>query len=82
MVVLVTLYPVENLVHRVEAHIVCKTLIEPEIVPPFHCDEVAKPAMCDLVQHCFGKVDHHLLVLLFFENVLAIEYQQTWILHG
>lgn len=30
----------------------CERLIKPEIIPPLHGDQIAKPVVCQLVQDC------------------------------
>jgi len=39
-----------SLSHHEIRHIGCKGLVEPEIIPPFHRDQVAKPLVSQLVQ--------------------------------
>ena len=43
--------------HREVGHVGGERLVEPEVVPPLHRDEVAEPHMRHLVEHHFGAVE-------------------------
>ena len=46
-----------------------KTLVEPEIVPPLHSDEVAEPVVRQLVDHDAGKVE-----VVVFSRIVEKEF--------
>ena len=46
--------------HTIERHIVSKTLIKPEVIPPFHGHIVPKPMMSTLMSDSPGDSDHSL----------------------
>ena len=44
-----------SLIKSNERHEGCEALVKPEIVPPLHCHEIAKPHVSELVKVCAGK---------------------------
>ena len=46
-----------GLLHGDEGHKGSKTLVEPEVVPPLHGDEVAEPHVRQLVQVSYGEAE-------------------------
>ena len=58
-------------------------LIQPEIVPPFHGDKVAKPHVAELVQVCIAEASSLLeRLLLSSEQVSLVIGNASHVLHG
>lgn len=72
-----------TLVHRHVRDGVGEGLVEPEVVPPFHRDQIAEPLMGDLVSNC---VEYVLLPVasevLVSLNVVVVVGDASHILHG
>ena len=72
-----------NLAHCHKAHVSCKRLIEPEIIPPLHGHQVAKPHVRHLVQHRNGESESLSFGGLLLEQVpIFAESYADYILHG
>lgn len=58
-------------------------LIEPEVIPPFHGDEVAKPHMTELVQVCVAESGSFLeSLLLTSEEICLVVGNTANVFHG
>ena len=57
-------------------------LVEPEVVPPPHGDEVAEPVVGQLVGDGVGKVEHPLLRYFFPEEAGVLVYDCPRVLHA
>ena len=61
---------------------ICKTLVEPEIVPPLHSDEVAEPVVRQLVDHNAGKVEVVIFSRIVEKESLLPKGNQCSIFHS
>lgn len=62
----------------------CKAFVEPELIPPVHCYQVAKPLMGKLVSHNVGYpvLESSIRFLLVEKDGSSSVSDQTPILHG
>ena len=61
---------------------VSKALIEPDVVPPLHGDQVAEPMVRKLVGNSVGKGEHALSGDLLLKDVQVVEGDHPRVLHG
>ena len=59
-----------------------KALIEPDVIPPRHSDQVAEPVMRKLVGNSVGEIEHALSGDLLLPDVQVIESDNPRVLHG
>ena len=59
-----------------------KRLVEPEVVPPAHGDEVTKPHVCQLVKDCDDATLAHRVGDFAAENICLGERDTTGVFHG
>jgi len=58
-----------------------KTFVKPQIIPPFHSYQIAKPMVGHFMYDCITKTDHLLCRNWIFKNVQIIKSHNTCILH-
>ena len=63
-------------------HEVCEGFLEPQVVPPFHGDEVAEPHVCHFVADGVGAAFEVVLGCAGDEDVVFGEGDQAGVLHG
>lgn len=71
-----------NLFKAVVRDEVSITLIQPEIVPPFHSHVVSKPMVSHFVSHSVGELSVGSRWLLLSEDVNVVEGDASRVLHG
>lgn len=64
------------------ADIFCETLIEPQIIPPAHGDQIAKPMVGEFVDNCIAETQHPLCRDRILEDIQVIESDDASIFHG
>lgn len=71
------------LIGRLEAHEIRKGLVEPQVVPPLHRGQIAKPLVCVFVEYQTD-YPHFLLFLgeLVSEYVAVVNGDTARVLHG
>ncbi len=62
--------------------VLCKTLIEPKIIPPLHGDKITKPVMRQLMDNGVAKGEHTLIGNPVLKEIQIIKCDNTGIFHG
>ena len=70
-----------NLFKAVMTHKICKALIKPKIIPPFHCDKISKPMMRQLMRYSISQNQHIFIRDFFFKDLSIIKCDNTCIFH-
>ena len=60
---------------------ICKALVEPEVVPPLHGDQVTEPVMGQLVDHDAGEVEVVVFSRVVEKEFLFLKGNESSILH-
>ena len=64
------------------ADVLGKTFVEPEIVPPFHGDQISKPVMGQLMDNRICEGEQPFLRHFVLEEIKIVEGDKSSILHG
>lgn len=64
------------------ANVLSKALIQPQVIPPLHSDQVAEPMMRQLVHNGITKGEHLFIGHSILKQVQVIQGDNTSILHG
>jgi len=70
-----------NVVKAVVRNKICKALIKPKIVPPFHSNEVAKPVMREFMRNYYSQPGVFASIHLFSKQELIIEGNKRRVFH-
>ena len=71
-----------RVLHCEERHERGKRFIKPEVIPPFHCNEVAEPHVCQFVQICNRELEALSEGWCFAsEKIVLVECDTTNVLH-
>lgn len=64
------------------AYVLCEALVKPEIIPPFHGNQIAKPMMRHLMHNRIAEPNHLLNWNRILKYIQIIKSHNACILHG
>lgn len=81
-VVFQRLHPIFDVLNAEIPDKICKTFIEPQIVPPVHRHQVAKPHVRTLMGNHIPEFDHSFSRNCLLVEIVVSEGHNAWVFHG